>query len=583
MRLLNVHTQNIEHFHDESRPSYAILSHTWGYEEVTFQDMSTAKGSKMAGYTKIQQCCRQAIEAQLQYVWVDTCCIDKSSSAELSEAINSQFRWYQLATVCYVYLEDVLYKGKVDESFADLQMARWFTRGWTLQELIAPTHVVFFDAEWRQIGTKAGLSDDLQRITKVPASCLRNGSPVALARYSVAEKMSWAAARNTTRLEDIAYCLLGLFDVYMPLLYGEGRRAFWRLQSEILKQTTDQSLFAWRSHGVGIGDLSSPTLIFADSPAQFHLDGETVLGYKDPIILADEHGSIFKHQMSQSNIGLTAWMPLIGSLSERLVFAAMNCKVQHSGESRSKLWLVLWRTDRESYHRLDLFSGVVDPSAIGSQLTLGAAEMICIENKSSKFVSESYGTLRYQIRPYKKGKSSTHGILIALPAGKQSFTRVASFPADDANELGIFWLCEGDVYDHGIIIFENSSKTPTKRIGVFFAIASGGLNPDLSHWTCRVVASVDDASLKSPKEISELELEKLRSESGSFREPMNIQTPLWRTRDQLDKTVVHLDRAAAWYATPDGILKLASLVFDHPLEHDQFSSISGMFRDLAVG
>lgn len=172
----------------------------------------------------------------------DRCCINKNSSAELSEAINSMFSWYKNAQVCYAYLSDVGIVTSLQQKQTDIKKSRWFTRGWTLQELLAPSSVVFFSNDWQSLGTKAELSDLLSDITDIDVDILRG---LDLGFASVAQKMSWASARHTTRVEDVAYCLLGIFNVNMPLLYGEGNKAFHRLQEEILKGSNDLSLFAW--------------------------------------------------------------------------------------------------------------------------------------------------------------------------------------------------------------------------------------------------------------------------------------------------------------------------------------------------
>jgi hypothetical protein len=175
---------------------------------------------------------------------VDTCCIDKTSSAELSEAINSMYTWYKNAIVCYAYLSDArMFNCRTmwatEEEF---KKCRWFTRGWTLQELIAPPSVRFFSQDWIFIGEKFHLSGILSNITGIDIATLIGGN---VTDVSVAKRMSWASKRVTTRVEDIAYCLLGIFEVSLPLLYGEGKRAFTRLQEEIMKSSDDQSLFAW--------------------------------------------------------------------------------------------------------------------------------------------------------------------------------------------------------------------------------------------------------------------------------------------------------------------------------------------------
>jgi len=238
MWLLNTTSLALSPFFGDNTPHYAILSHTWGSEEVSFQDIQRPHWqiSNYAGYKKIKDCCAKALEAGFQYVWIDTCCIDKTNSTELSEAINSMFGWYKNATTCYAYLEDVKPRGP---QFAS---SRWFTRGWTLQELIAPTDVLFFDYYWNEIGSRESLRYTIRRVTGIPEQVLINGS---LHKHCVAEIMSWAAGRQTTRMEDRAYSLLGLFRVNMPLIYGEGENAFLRLQLEIMKITTDHSILAW--------------------------------------------------------------------------------------------------------------------------------------------------------------------------------------------------------------------------------------------------------------------------------------------------------------------------------------------------
>ncbi|KAF2264191.1 HET-domain-containing protein, partial [Lojkania enalia] len=248
MRLINAQTRKLENFQSQP-PPYAILSHTWGKHEITFREMRNLNMSLLKhrikikgkpGYYKISKACVQALNDGLQYVWVDTCCIDKSSSSELSEAINSMYMWYKRAQVCYAYLDDIDIIDLMEEK--DLAQARWFTRGWTLQELIAPKNVMFYIKGWNYVGNKMSMKGKLSRITRIDEATLVTGN---LEGVSVARRMSWAANRVTTRTEDLAYCLMGIFDVNMPLLYGEGEKAFVRLQEEIMKDSDDQSLFAW--------------------------------------------------------------------------------------------------------------------------------------------------------------------------------------------------------------------------------------------------------------------------------------------------------------------------------------------------
>ncbi|KAL2877714.1 hypothetical protein SGCOL_007053 [Colletotrichum sp. CLE4] len=245
MRLLNVKTRKLQEFFVKV-PRYVILSHTWGDDEVTFQDLDDPEHTKKRGYAKTDGLCYLAAQNGFQWVWVDTCCIDKTSSAELSEAINSMYRWYANAFTCCAYLEDVQPEDDPNSFVSRFGQSRWFTRGWTLQELLAPGTVSFFNAAWKNIGTRASLALKISSITNIPIMYLKDSMPRAHIRNAkVAERMAWAAWRQTTRKEDRAYSLLGLFDVNMPLLYGEGERAFERLQLEVMKQFPDDSILAW--------------------------------------------------------------------------------------------------------------------------------------------------------------------------------------------------------------------------------------------------------------------------------------------------------------------------------------------------
>jgi hypothetical protein len=270
MRLLTTNL-TFEEFFDSNVPPYAILSHRWGNarDEVSFRDMETGTATGKLGLKKIEECARLTEEHQLGYFWIDTCCIDKNSSAELSEAINSMYRWYQNATVCFVYLNDVVVdrNGEVNEE--QFRLSQYWRRGWTLQELIAPKNVAFFSKEWMQFGTKLGLKYLISAITSVDSAAL--DGTWALKSFSISCRMSWAAKRETTRSEDIAYCLLGIFDVNMPLLYGEGKKAFIRLQEEIMKASDDHTLFSW-TKPTGMGREMCGLL--ADSPAQFEAAGD---------------------------------------------------------------------------------------------------------------------------------------------------------------------------------------------------------------------------------------------------------------------------------------------------------------------
>jgi Heterokaryon incompatibility protein (HET) len=242
MYLINTHTYRLEEFLDETVKQYAILSHRWGDNEVSFRQMQNPPSSLFHNqkFEKILNTCKQARKDGWPFVWVDTCCINKESSAELSEAINSMFRWYSRAQVCYVYLFDVDPHSDGDYSHPSslfptptapnrswelqrrqVEHSDWFNRGWTLQELIAPKSVDFFDRSWNYLGSKwilkdRDLLDLLERRTGIPTEILRGYKSVH--DQSVAQRMSWVSQRRTSRVEDIAYCLLGIFDINMPLL-----------------------------------------------------------------------------------------------------------------------------------------------------------------------------------------------------------------------------------------------------------------------------------------------------------------------------------------------------------------------------
>ncbi len=231
---------------------YAILSHVWGENEQTFQDIQELPSKCAPGQTprdlaseKIRKACELAEQEHFLFIWIDTCCIDKTSSAELSEAINSMFSYYSLAVECFAYLEDV---SSDDGSMPkdEFKKSKWLTRGWTLQELIASRYVTFISKSWTNIGDKKFHAELIEEASGIPVDVLQDSKQMK--NYSIAQRMSWAARRATTRQEDEAYCLLGIFDINMPTLYGEGRKAFRRLQEEIMKQYPDTTLFAWGQH-----------------------------------------------------------------------------------------------------------------------------------------------------------------------------------------------------------------------------------------------------------------------------------------------------------------------------------------------
>jgi Heterokaryon incompatibility protein (HET) len=242
MRLLNIGNDGrlrLEWFSKDKIPPYAILSHTWGRgkdDEVTYKDIVDGTGGNKPGSRKLTFCGNQAKADGLGHFWVDTCCIDKSSSNEISTAINSMFRYYQDAVKCYVYLSDVSVRtqdGRSDhiEWESAFRNSRWFERGWTLQELLAPKTVVFYSLDHTRLGDKKSLEPQIADVTGIAAEALRGR---ILSDFSIEERYLWAKKRETTEEEDMAYSLLGIFNVFLPPIYGEGRlSAMRRLEKEV--------------------------------------------------------------------------------------------------------------------------------------------------------------------------------------------------------------------------------------------------------------------------------------------------------------------------------------------------------------
>ena len=373
MHLLNARTRGLEHFVGSNIPRYAILSHTWGDDEVSMQDLTNGPdlGSK-AGYAKIEYTCDQALRDELSYAWVDCCCIDRTSSTELSEAINSMFRWYARAAKCYAYLPDVPGDGEPHRAstqavhtaeqceYLEFSRSRWFTRGWTLQELIAPEDVVFFAQGWRLIGNRNGLRKTISEITRIDVSVLTDRE--RLQEISIARRMSWAAKRETTRKEDEAYCLLGIFGVNIALVYGEEERAFIRLQEEIIRTSTDQSIFAWKQQtAVHSGALLAPSPnVFAGCHKVFQCAFAP-----------------FDEPYEVTNAGLRISLPLIKVAERRKQLGILNC--EQDGKR-----LALWLTPAS----VDIFNKIrntygVSTSSLDQRLTCVSVDSAVATKKSN--------------------------------------------------------------------------------------------------------------------------------------------------------------------------------------------------------
>ncbi|EJF64687.1 HET-domain-containing protein, partial [Dichomitus squalens LYAD-421 SS1] len=234
MRVLDTWTGQFMEL-DPEKTNFAILSHTWRKKEQTYNELKLSR--------KIREACGVARKAGYRYLWIDSCCINKASSSELSESINSMFQWYGRAKVCFAHLADVPSSDDPRAAESAFRKSRWFERGWTLQELIAPLSVKFLSEDWTEIGTKLALADLVEEITGIAEDALVHAK--SLDDFSVAQRLSWTASRKTSRKEDSAYSLLGIFNINMSTLYGEGERAFRRLLEEIVRRVPDQSVFAW--------------------------------------------------------------------------------------------------------------------------------------------------------------------------------------------------------------------------------------------------------------------------------------------------------------------------------------------------
>ncbi|KAF1850392.1 HET-domain-containing protein [Cucurbitaria berberidis CBS 394.84] len=370
MRLLNTSTLKIEEFLQRQVPEYVILSHTWEEEEVSFQDMQSGSAHAKKGYAKIKSCCKKAAEDGFLYCWIDTCCIDKTSSAELSESINSMYQWYKDSRICYAYLSDFNIDSgmSTDMSMVNQQgglgSQRWFKRGWTLQELIAPTIVEFYDANWNEFGTRLSLREQLTQITGITKYILQ-GTRDALITCGVAVRMSWAAKRKTTRIEDEAYCLMGLFGVNMPLLYGEGSYAFRRLQEAIMRITEDYTLLAWSPKEsfrpdviISRGLLAHSLSDFAGFRAENQEQNPLMSHVWRPVDLSLNHSSLFPPCLDHvpphlTSRGLRITLPVMVIDSGRQIYACLTLLYPPGQNPIHMLCVKLYHsaTDEERYIR----------------------------------------------------------------------------------------------------------------------------------------------------------------------------------------------------------------------------------------
>jgi hypothetical protein len=492
MRLIDVNTLELRSFTDNDIPEYAILSHTWGPDEVSYQELlwinrikvltttfdqpslsssttsfssqdeqssfmlasvesllrgnwnpGTSFGSRAGedflerpGYSKIVNAAKEAQDLRFSWIWIDTCCIDKSSSAELQEAINSMYRWYSSAKICLVYLSDITRPRADNKSTASdfaraaFTSCRWNKRGWTLQELVAPVICRFYYQDWRFMGEKVEFLEELSYATGIPMSVLEE--PESLLEVSVAERMSWAANRETTRLEDMGYCLLGLFDIQMPLLYGEGEKAFIRLQEEILKTTDDYSLFAWSAD---TSDKSIYRGLLARSPHEFRNCGS---------VECEEIVSTFP--VSSTPIGLRVQFEFLLDPDDKTRVLGL---IRSSNAMNQRLAIHLKCLDGNmQYARVDAGSLVtIDDWPTGQLRTVYVRQKLSIP---ANFTTPEFS--RVHIRRRMGNHSSPHVRIINAPNFYWDWDTYERRMVHDTPDVSIIWLIrvQSHTYAHSL-------------------------------------------------------------------------------------------------------------------------------------
>ncbi|RYP93070.1 hypothetical protein DL770_000816 [Monosporascus sp. CRB-9-2] len=459
----------------------------------------TLELAEFHGFHKIQRACQIAIEDGIEWIWIDTNCIDKRSSAELTEAINSMYNWYSASTVCYAYLCDVPDLDMTEEDpLHHFRKSSWFHRGWTLQELIAPSKVLFYSKTWTRIGDRSGsLAVVITRITGIDLSVIRGIAN--LHQISVAKRMSWAATRQTSRVEDMAYCLLGIFDVNMPLLYGEGPKAFIRLQEEIIRISNDHTIFCWARDS---GAAQSWTSMLAPSPAAFLKSGDYVAmdAWEAP------------EPYSMTNLGLSIHLPVLYTLTQMVV--VLDAGVSH-GDPSMRACIAMQRTNQRRSG-----SNILDRSRLFGRPILLSKEATDTRERyrliiRSRYISPVESPYRHLLPMFK------HGVLLFVDPAT---TRLLSTSKHDM-PLGAVgydidthpaWIFD---FDAGILrlpAFEGGSSLITSGLMrirfkspqaadfyLFFAVilTLGGKEV----WNCRVhlAADLDDILLAFEEERGE--------------------------------------------------------------------------------
>ncbi|RPD55477.1 HET-domain-containing protein [Lentinus tigrinus ALCF2SS1-7] len=482
MRLLNTRTGRFRWVDGPAEVKYAVLSHVWSRgEEQSYQDLlriqcnadgqdSSNEGSiLLAASPKIRNACAHALADGIEYIWMDLCCIDKTSSAEVSDAVLSMYAWYTHAAVCYAYLDDVEADEDPRLPSAKFRWSRWHTRGWTLPEVIAPKAVTFLSADWRALGTKHELAEVLEAVTGVDKGVLTHDVP--LDSISVARRMSWAAKRLTTRQEDEAYALLGLFGIHIPIMYGEGAHAFLRLQEEILRTTMDQSLFVW---GAGMSDCALDAELYdetrhtllASSPAAFARSaGVQVI--RCAALVGPEQRTALGGELPAYEFtpyGIRTWFPML-SVGPKVCLALLPCLDEDGG----RLALVLKKTeDAATVHTVGIagWEGVraryraslrtlpwnTDPAQAGNPSITASEETFTRVVKlnrpwpktipSSKLYIAHRPLNSLSVRP-----PAAHPGISAHPRIREPHDDLILVDRMDSSLRGVLWVCLADALD----------------------------------------------------------------------------------------------------------------------------------------
>ncbi|KAF5024536.1 hypothetical protein F66182_3299 [Fusarium sp. NRRL 66182] len=496
MRLIHTKTFQLEEFYGEP-PEYAILSHTWGQDEATYQDWqgNLELMQLKKGHQKIRRACEQARKDGLTYLWCDTNCIDKNSSAEVFEGLNAMFSWYRNAAVCYVYLVDV---PPVDNGAFDpmehFRKSRWFTRGWTLPELLAPYSMVFFAQDWTSIGTRVTLANTIAFTTKIERKYLDCGYYKA----SAGERMSWLSRRETTRTEDLAYCMLGIFDVNMPIIYGEGERAFIRLQEEIIRVSNDQTLFCWAYDDRHVPeDWAS---ILAPSPRCFK---DSAIYTEWPVHEASTY--------TMTNAGLSIKLPIMNLITESV-----------------EQWLVLLNARRDSMNQkvallLDRLPG--KDRCIRSRLPPCPVPVLTIFQPEEKNMFIAGSRERNPIAPSFSGHGN-YNMLVTLDSGEIPYDSVTSWPKLESGLISLkCWDQSGYFWRVIAVQGMQSLKKLKRRATVFTCLVVFGVRVQGSKidW-CSRIRGVRESEV-SPEEAVREEEQKILAQLAETNRWESIFSP----------------------------------------------------------